>query len=64
MTMAIDTSRLEWEAVATGVWIGRQDGRFCGVIEGRPGVGFVANTPIGERTCQSLDEAKASFEAR
>lgn len=62
MTMAVDTARLQWENVATGIWIGRTDGRFCGVIEGRPGTGFVANTPTGERTCATLAEAKASFE--
>jgi hypothetical protein len=62
MTMAVDIARLQWETVATGIWIGRQDGRFCGVIEGRPGTGFVANTPTGERTCATLAEAKASFE--
>ena len=64
MPTATGTSDLQWETVSTGVWIGRADGRFCGVIEGRPGVGFVANTPTGERTCDSLDEAKASFERR
>jgi len=63
MSMAVDTSRLQWETVATGIWIGRDNGRFCGVIEGRPGTGFVANTPTGERTCATLAEAKASFEA-
>lgn len=62
MSMAIDTSTLEWEAVATGVWLGRRNGRFCGVIESRPGTGFVANTPTGERICATLAEAKASFE--
>jgi hypothetical protein len=64
MTMAVDISRLQWETVATGIWIGRQDGRFAGVIEGRPGTGFVANTPTGELTCATLAEAKASFEPR
>lgn len=63
MSMTVETTRLQWEAVATGIWIGRDDGRFCGVIEGRPGTGFVANTPTGERTCATLAEAKASFEA-
>lgn len=62
MTMAVDTPVLAWQAVSTGVWLGRRDGRFCGVIEGRPGTGFVANTPTGEKICATLDEAKASFE--
>lgn len=64
MTMSLDISRLEWQTVATGIWIGRSDGRLAGVIEGRPGTGFVANTPTGERVCATLDEAKASFEQR
>lgn len=62
MTMSIDTSRLEWQTVATGIWIGRHHGRLAGVIEGRPGTGFVANTPTGERTCPTLAEAKATFD--
>ena len=63
MSMTVAISRLEWQTVATGIWIGRQDGRFAGVIEGRPGTGFVANTPTGEKTCATLADAKASFEA-
>ena len=62
MAMAVETSGLQWEAVASGIWIGRNDGRFCGVIEGRPGIGFVANTPTGERICASLAEAQGNFE--
>lgn len=64
MTLSVETSCLEWQTVATGIWIGRYDGRFVGVIEGRPGTGFVANTPTGEKTCATLAEAKASFEER
>jgi len=60
--MTVHTAGLEWQNVATGIWIGRSDGRFAGVIEGRPGTGFIANTPTGEKTCATLAEAKASFE--
>ena len=64
MAMSVELTRLSWEMVSAGIWIGRQHGRFCGVIESRPGAGFIANTPTGATTCATLDDAKASFEAR
>jgi len=62
MTPSAEITRLEWQNVATGIWIGRSNGRFAGVIESRSGTGFVANTPVGENTCATLAEAMASFE--
>lgn len=56
---------IEWTVVQEGLWVGKVNGEFAGMIETRPGEGFYAMTrvagPLG--SFSSLDEAKASFRA-
>ena len=56
------TSQLEWASPTTGLWIGRRDGRFSGVIEVRFD-GYVANTGTREEFFPTMEAARASFEA-
>lgn len=54
---------IEWTAVQAGVWIGKLDGEFAGMIEARWGEGFVAMTRLGKSlgVFATLREAEASF---
>ena len=56
---------IEWSIVQEGLWVGKANGEFAGMIETRPGEGFFAMTrvagPLG--SFPTLDEAKASFTA-
>jgi len=54
-------TRLEWASPTTGLWIGRRDGRFSGVIEVRVD-GFVANSGTLEQLFPTMEAAQASFE--
>lgn len=53
---------LVWESVAAGIWIGRRDGRFAGVIEARTGGDFIANDSVATVVYRTLLEAQAHFE--
>lgn len=64
MASALAFARLQWEMVTDTLFIGRRDGRFAGVIEGRGIEGWIASTPIGEAVFETMDAAKASFEGR
>lgn len=55
------TTQLEWASPTAGLWIGRRDGRFSGVIEVRVD-GFVANTGSLEQLFPTMEAAQASFE--
>ena len=54
---------IEWTIVQSGLWVGKTNGEFAGMIETRPGEGFFAMTrvagPLG--SFPTLAEAKASF---
>jgi hypothetical protein len=54
---------IEWTVVQSGLWVGKANGEFAGMIETRPGEGFFAMTrvagPLG--SFETLDAAKASF---
>ena len=53
---------LVWESVAAGIWIGRRDARFAGVIEARAGGDFIANDSVATVVYRTLLEAQAHFE--
>lgn len=54
---------ITWTIVQPGLWVGKANGEFAGMIETRTGEGFYAMTrvagPLG--SFPTLDEAKASF---
>lgn len=58
-----DAVIIQWTIVQEGLWVGKANGEFAGMIETRPGEGFYAMTrvagPLG--SFLTLDEAKASF---
>ena len=60
-----DAVLIEWTLVQSGLWVGKANGEFAGMIETRPGEGFFAMTrvagPLG--SFATLAEAKASFTA-
>ncbi len=57
------TARIEWTAVQAGLWVGKSNGEFAGMIEARWGEGFAATTRLAKSlgTFKTVDEAKASF---
>jgi len=62
-TPANAASRTEWTAVQSGLWVGKIDGEFAGMIEARWGDGFIATTRLA-RTLgifTTVEEAQASF---
>lgn len=65
-TAASRQARLvEWTIVQAGLWVGKVNGEFAGMIEQVLGTGFVATAQhegdLG--TFGSIDDAKASFAA-
>jgi len=60
---ARNTSTTEWTAVQSGLWVGKVDGEFAGMIEARWGEGFVATTRLARTlgTFATVAEAQASF---
>lgn len=57
------TSRTEWTAVQSGLWVGKVDGEFAGMIEARWGEGFIATTRLARTlgVFATVEEAQASF---
>ena len=56
-------SKIEWTALQSGLWVGKIDGEFAGMIEARWGEGFIATTRLA-RTLgifPTVKEAQASF---
>lgn len=56
------TASISWTIVQAGLWVGKRNGEFAGMIETRLGEGFSAmrlGTPLG--IFATVDEAKASF---
>jgi hypothetical protein len=62
MTMTIDQVR--WHAPQAGVWVGRVDGRFVGLVEARWGTGFTATTRLGKQLglFPTVDDAQRALE--
>jgi hypothetical protein len=56
-------SRIQWTAVQSGLWVGKKDGEFAGMIEAHWGEGFSAITRLAKDlgTFATVEEAKASF---
>ncbi|MBN9238903.1 MAG: hypothetical protein BGO97_04380 [Micrococcales bacterium 70-64] len=59
-------STIQWTAVQSGLWVGKLDGEFAGMIEARRGTGFAATTRLGKELGMfpSIEAAKASFTPR
>ena len=58
-------STTEWTAVQSGLWVGKRDGEFAGMIEARWGEGFVATTRLARTlgTFATVSDAQASFDS-
>jgi len=56
-------SSIQWTIVQAGLWVGKANGEFAGMIESAPGEGFSASTRLAENlgTFPSVEAAKASF---
>ncbi|MEP6481592.1 MAG: hypothetical protein ABJA94_06240 [Rhodoglobus sp.] len=56
-------STTEWTAVQSGLWVGKVDGEFAGMIEARWGEGFIATTRLAQTlgVFLTVEEAQASF---
>lgn len=56
-------SAIIWTAVQSGLWVGKANGEFAGMIEARSTGGYVATTRLAKTlgTFRSVAEAKASF---
>lgn len=57
------TMPIRWTAVQKGLWVGKTDGEFAGMIERRDGEGYVATTRLAQDlgVFATVAEAKASF---
>lgn len=55
---------IEWTAVQAGVWVGKSEGEFAGMIEAHWGEGFVATTRLAKElgVYKTIELAKAAFE--
>lgn len=63
MTMTSPARTIQWTAVQAGLWVGKINGEFAGMIEARWGEGFAATTRLAKYLglFATVDEAKASF---
>jgi hypothetical protein len=54
---------IEWTAVQVGLWVGKSNGEFAGMIEAHWGEGFAATTRLAKSLgmFKTVEEAKASF---
>lgn len=54
---------IQWTAVQAGLWVGKINGEFAGMIEARRGEGFAASTRLAKHlgVFATLGEAKARF---
>ncbi len=57
-------TRIEWTAVQSGLWVGKLDGEFAGMVEAQWGTGFVATTKLAKTlgVFDTVGAAKASFD--
>ncbi len=56
-------STITWTAVQSGLWVGKANDEFAGMIEARSTGGYVATTRLAKTLgiFRSVAEAKASF---
>ena len=56
-------ARIQWTAVQAGLWVGKVNGEFAGMIEAQWGEGFSATTRLAKNlgVFATVDEAMASF---
>lgn len=56
---------IRWTAVQKGLWVGKTDGEFAGMIERLDDQGYVATTRLAQHlgVFPTVAEAKASFAA-
>lgn len=54
---------IQWTAVQAGLWVGKSNGEFAGMIEAHWGEGFSATTRLGKQLgmFETVDAAKAKF---
>jgi hypothetical protein len=54
---------IQWTVVQSGVWVGKCEGEFAGMIEADWGNGFIATTRLAKNlgTFETVEAAKASF---
>jgi len=54
---------IQWTVVQSGVWVGKHNDEFAGMIEADWGKGFVATTRLAKTlgTFPTVEEAQASF---
>ena len=54
---------IQWTAVQAGLWVGKVNGEFAGMIEAPWGEGFSATTRLAKNlgVFATVDEAMASF---
>jgi hypothetical protein len=59
-----DTSPIEWTAVQSGLWVGKVNGEFAGMVEAQWGRGFVATTKLAKTlgVFDTVRAAQASFD--
>lgn len=57
--------RIHWKVIQRGLWIGKRDGEFAGMIESTTNGTFAAMTSLGEQLGNfgTVDAAKQSFAA-
>jgi hypothetical protein len=55
------TSAISWTRVQSGLWVGKRDGDFAGMIESLPAGGFAATSRLALEVgiFTTIDEAKA-----
>jgi hypothetical protein len=58
------TSPIEWTAIQSGLWVGKVDGEFAGMVEAQWGKGFVATTKLAKTlgVFDTVRAAQASFD--
>jgi len=54
---------IQWTAVQAGLWVGKSNGEFAGMIEARWAEGFSATTRLGKQLglFETVEAAQASF---
>ena len=54
---------IHWKVIQSGLWIGKRDGEFAGMIESTRSGDFAAMTNLGEQLglFDTVDAAKRSF---
>ena len=58
-------SPIHWTIVQAGLWVGKSNGEFAGMIEAREGEGFSATTHLAKNlgSFPTVEAAKSSFRA-